>query len=83
MKKLGVNEDKYIYYISTSRPAPGVLSINYSLDGLPMWVVKSNYVGTGVPKDSTTLGIKDLISGVYDAYHNISKEYFSINITLK
>jgi len=76
-------EEKYVYTISTQKPSPGYILIDYSLDILPQWIDDSNYVGTGLPKDSTTLGIKDLITGVYDAYHNNSKEYFSIKITLK
>lgn len=76
-------EEKYDYTISTQKPSPGYILIDYSLDILPQWIDDSNYVGTGLPKDSTTLGIKDLITGVYDAYHNNSKEYFSIKITLK
>ena len=76
-------EDKYIFAISTQKPSPGFILIDYSFDILPQWIEDSNYAGTGLPKDSTTLGIKDLITGVYDAYHNNSKEYFSIKITLK
>lgn len=76
-------EEKYVYTISTQKPSPGYILIDYSLDILPQWIEDSNYVGNGLPKDSTTLGIKDLITGVYDAYHNTSNEYFSIRITLK
>ncbi len=76
-------EDKYVFTISTHHPSPGILKIDYAMDKLPQWVEKSNFSGKGIPDDSTTLGIKDLIKGVYDAYHNTSNEYFSIRITLK
>ena len=76
-------EEKYVFTISTQHPSPGILKIDYSLDNLPQWVEKSNFSGTGIPQDSTTLGIKYLITGVYDAYHNTSKDYFSIRIELK
>lgn len=76
-------EDKYIYVISTLKPSPGIIKIDYLMDKLPKWVEESNFSGKGIPDDSTTLGIKDLITGVYDAYHNTSNEYFSIRITLK
>ena len=73
----------YSYHISTNKPAPGVVSIEYAQHDLPEWVEKSNYTGTGVPKDSTTLGVKYLIGGVYDAYHNLSNKVFETKITLK
>lgn len=76
-------DEKFIFTISTRHPSPGMLKIDYTLDNLPQWVEKSNFSGTGLPKDSTTFGIKDLITGVYDAYHNASKDFFSIRIVLK
>lgn len=76
-------DDKYVFKISTRHPSPGILKIDYAIDKLPQWVEKSNFSGTGIPQDSTTLGIKYLITGVYDAYHNTSKDYFSIRIELK
>ena len=62
--------------MSTDKPAPGVVSIVYVQPELPEWVEKSNFTGTGIPKDSTTLGVKYLIGGVYDAYHNLSNKLF-------
>ena len=80
-------EDKenciYCYRVSTNKPSPGVISIEYTQQDLPEWVEKSNFTGTGIPKDSTTLGVKYLIGGVYDAYHNISNKIFETKITLK
>jgi hypothetical protein len=73
----------YAYHVSTNKPAPGVVSIEYTRQDLPEWVEKSNFTGTGIPKDSTTLGVKYLIGGVYDAYHNISNILFETKITLK
>ena len=76
-------DNKYVFTISTPKPSPGLIMIDYSLDSLPQWVEDSNFAGVGIPKDSTTLGIKDLITGVYEAYHNNSKEYFTIKVILK
>lgn len=73
----------YSYRVSTNKPAPGVVSIEYTQQDLPEWVEKSNFTGTGIPKDSTTLGVKYLIGGVYDAYHNLSNKVFETKITLK
>lgn len=73
----------FSYKITTGKPSPGKLSIAYIQQDLPEWVEKSNYTGTGVPKDSTTLGVKYLIGGVYDAYHNLSNKVFETKITLK
>ena len=73
----------YVYRVSTNKPAPGIVSIEYRLQDLPEWVEKSNFTGTGVPQDSTTLGVKYLIGGVYDAYHNLSDKVFETKITLK
>ena len=73
----------YVYRVSTNKPAPGIVSIEYRLQDLPEWVEKSNFTGTGVPQDSTTLGVKYLIGGVYDAYHNLSDKVFETKISLK
>lgn len=76
-------KDIYSFVISTSKPAPGSVSIEYSLFELPEWVEKSNFSGTGVPDNGKTLGVKYLIEGVYDAYHNQSNNIFETTITLK
>lgn len=76
-------KDIYSFIISTSKPAPGSVSIEYSLFELPEWVEKSNFSGTGVPDNGKTLGVKYLIEGVYDAYHNRSNNIFETTITLK
>ena len=73
----------YNFKIYTNNPSPGVISIEYTQQDLPEWVEKSNFTGTGIPKDSTTLGVKYLIGGVYDAYHNLSNKIFETKITLK
>ncbi len=73
----------YCYRVSTNKPSPGVISIEYTQQNLPKWVEKSNFIGTGIPKDSTTLGVKYLIGGVYDAYHNLSDKVFETKITLE
>lgn len=77
------NNNIYTYRVSTNKPSPGVISIEYTLKELPEWVEKSNFTGTGIPKDSTTLGVKYLIGGVYDAYHNLSNKLFETKVTLK
>lgn len=77
------DNNKYCFNISTSKPAPGVITITYMLQELPEWIEKSNYEGTGIPTDSTTIGVKYLIGGVYDAYHNLSNKLFETKITLK
>ena len=76
-------DDIYSFDIATTKPAPGSLLISYIQQELPEWVEKSNFAGTGLPKDSTTLGVKFLIGGVYDAYHNLSNKVFETKITLK
>lgn len=73
----------YSYRVSTNKPSPGIISIEYIQQDLPEWVEKSNFTGTGIPMDSTTLGVKYLIGGVYDAYHNLSDKLFETKITLK
>ena len=77
-------ESIYDYIITTSKPSPGNISLSYGIAELPEWVVKSNYEGSGIPSDSTTLGVKYLIEGVYDAYNNKrDNNYFTIDINLK
>lgn len=75
--------DVYSFNISTSKPSPGTVSIAYIQQEMPEWIEKSNYEGTGIPTDSTTLGVKYLIGGVYDAYQNMSNKLFETKITLK
>lgn len=77
------NNDNYIFNIITNKPSPGKLDIAYMMEEMPAWISSSNFIGKGIPSDSTTLGIKDLIEGVYDSYHNSSDRYFTISITLK
>lgn len=78
------SESIYNYIISTSKPSPGKISLSYGIPELPEWVVKSNFEGNGIPSDSTTLGVKYLIEGVYDAFNNKSdNNYFTIDINLK
>ena len=78
-----MDNDNYIFNIVTNRPSPGKLNIAYIMEEMPAWISSSNFTGKGIPNDSTTLGIKDLIEGVYDSYHNSSDRYFTISITLK
>lgn len=78
-----MDNDNYIFNIITNRPSPGKLDIAYMMEDMPAWIGSSNFTGKGIPSDSTTLGIKDLIEGVYDSYHNSSDRYFTISITLK
>ena len=78
-----LKNDIYAYHVLTNKPSPGVISIEYILRELPEWVEKSNFTGAGIPKDSTTLGVKYLIGGVYDAYNNLSNKIFETKITLK
>lgn len=80
-------EDKYKFTIMTkdSKPSPGMLKIAYPIE-VPQWVEASNYVGNGIPADSTTYGVSYLINGVGKAFENISKNnnnYFTINIKLE
>jgi len=77
------NQDsEYTFYISTEKPAPGSLDVAFKLF-LPQWVEDSNYEGNGVPPAGKTTGIKYLIEGVYDAYHNKADSYFTFTINLK
>ena len=77
-------ESIYDFIISTRKPSPGKITLSYEIPELPEWVVKSNYEGSGIPSDSTTLGVKYLIEGVYDAYNNRrDNNYFTIDINLK
>lgn len=73
----------YSFKIFTAKPAPGQLSIAYLQQEMPEWIFKSNFIGKGIPSDSTTLGVKYLIEGVYDAYKNKSDAVFETNIILK
>ena len=74
----------YVYSISTRKPSPGIFSLSYGIPELPEWVVKSNYEGSGIPSDSSTLGVKYLIEGVYDAFNNKKNNmYFKIDVNLK
>ena len=79
------SESIYVFRISTSKPTPGKnIRLSYGMSELPEWVLKSNYEGNGIPSDSTTLGVKYLIEGVYDAYNNRkNNSYFTIEIVLK
>ena len=77
------SESIYDFVISTGKPSPGVISISYGIPELPEWVVKSNYEGSGIPSDSTTLGVKYLIEGVYDAFNKKGNKYFAIDVKLK
>ena len=72
----------YSMKIYTQRPAPGSIEIEYPYQ-LPLWVEESNFEGTGLPDDGTTLGFKYLVKGVFDAYNNKYENYFSTSITLK
>ena len=68
--------------ISTERPSPGTIAVEYPYQ-LPQWVENSNFEGSGLPDDGTTLGFKYLVQGVFDAYNNKYENYFSTSITLK
>lgn len=78
-----IGNDTYSFTISTQQPSPGTLSIVYLQQDMPEWVALSNYDGNGIPKDSTTLGIKYLIEGAYDAYRNTTNRLFETKIILK
>lgn len=78
-----IERDTYNFKITTGNPAPGKLSIAYLQQAMPKWIDKSNYTGTGVPKDSTTLGVKYLIEGAFDAYNNKTEAIFKTEIILK
>ena len=77
------SESVYDFIISTEKPSPGKITLSYGIPELPEWVVKSNYEGSGIPSDSTTLGVKYLIEGVYDAFNKKGNKYFAIDIILK
>ena len=68
--------------ISTERPSPGTIAVEYPYQ-LPQWVENSNFEGSGLPDDGSTLGFKYLVQGVFDAYNNKYENYFSTSITLK
>lgn len=72
----------YTFTVSTDKPSPGTLGISYKME-FPKWAERYSFEGTGLPTDSTTYGIKDLIGGVYDAFYNKSNDYFKFDITLK
>lgn len=79
-----ISDSIYDYIVSTNKPSPGNIRLSYEIPELPKWVINSNYEGNGIPSDSTTLGVKYLIEGVYDAFNNkTNNEYFSIDIVLK
>lgn len=77
--------DKYEYKIRTRKPAPGRLKVYYPIL-TPEWIEKSNYTGSGIPTDSTTLGISYLIDGVSNAFRDCSHNsfnYFEFEVELK
>ena len=83
IESLGNNQ--YSYTIRTSRPSPGSVILQYPTK-TPSWVESSNYTGSGIPKDSTTLGIKYLVDGVSKAFRDASGtkfNYFDINLNLQ
>ena len=60
------------------------MTITYKREEIPDWVKNSNFERKGVvPPDSMTYGVKYLIGGVFDAYNNMAKEIFEINVELK
>ena len=76
------DNDEYTFKVATKRPYPCDLVITYSTE-FPTWVDTSNFEQTGLPKDSTTYGIKSLIEGASNAYRNNSNNIFSLKIKLK
>ena len=83
IESLGNNQ--YSYTIRTSRPSPGSVILQYPTK-TPSWVESSNFTGSGIPKDSTTLGIKYLVDGVSKAFRDASGakfNYFDINLNLQ
>lgn len=79
-----ISESIFYFKIITNKPSPGIVRIAYMMPKLPEWIDKSNYEGNGIPVDSTTLGVKYLIEGVYDAFCNKkNNKYFSFDIVLK
>lgn len=78
------SDDVYEYTILTRKPSPGKITIAYQRENVPAWVENSNFERKGeVPPDSMTYGVKYLIGGVFDAYNNMAKEIFEINVELK
>lgn len=80
-----LEDDKYSYTIRTNRPSPGSIKVQYPIK-TPSWVESSNFVGPGIPNDSTTLGIKYLVDGVSKAFRDASCDnynYFDININIQ
>lgn len=83
IESLGNNQ--YSYTIRTSRPSPGSVILQYPTK-TPSWVESSNFTGSGIPNDSTTLGIKYLVDGVSKAFRDASGakfNYFDINLNLQ
>lgn len=81
ISSISKKDNKHSFDICTDKPSPGEVDISFSLQ-LPNWIEKSNFEGNGLPSDSTTLGIKYLIGGAFDAYYNRSTTYFSFKINI-
>lgn len=76
---------KYEFTIRTKRPSPGTLTISRPMT-TAKWIEKSNYTGTGIPTDSTTLNISYLINGVSKAFQDVSSgkaNYFEFEVEFK
>lgn len=83
IKSITHNEDnKYKFIISTTKPSPCNIKIQYSLN-LPDWIDTCNYEGNNIPPQGHTYGIKYLFGGVFDAYDNQFDNLFEINLKLK
>jgi len=82
IEEINYKDDICSMVISTERPSPGTINIDYPYH-LPQWIENSNFEGSGLPDDGTTLGFKYLVQGVFDAYNNKYENYFSTSITLK
>ena len=83
IKSITHNEDnKYKFIISTTKPSPCNIKIQYSLN-LPDWIDTCNYEGNNIPPQGHTYGIKYLFGGVFDAYDNKFHNLFEINLKLK
>ena len=83
IESLGNNQ--YSYTIRTTRPSPGSIILQYP-SKTPVWVESSNYTGSGIPNDSTSLGIKYLVGGVSKAFRDASGgmlNYFDIILNLQ
>lgn len=79
-----LKDGKYEFTIRTQKPSPSKLLISYPIS-TPQWVNDSNFSGSGIPSDSTTLNIKYLIDGVSKAFTNSGNnvDYFRIEVELK